>query len=341
MEDNQIRREINSIDIPNELNQRIMDGFMQAEKEINNHLLKKKRNIKKNFFLWSLAAVIFIGLFIGSTFVSPTMATIASKIPLFHKVFNRGPMADALYEHLIEQGFAIKNLSGSNNKISLSIDSKQYSSQKKKVKQAAKQFLQQQGYSNIEIKVNKYSGDKILDIKEQHPIQNKDFQEGIFGELKEAGFNTNNYSYRITLDPPEFTFVIPENDYEKGKNEIISIVKKAGDTYNVGYFKISFETYTLEESDRSARWGDIISTLNEVLLNQEEYSIKSFGSSVKENVKLYIQLDIQPNDSRAEDKVRAIEKEIHEFLSSQEIKKIIKDDRYQMIITSKDNQKLN
>lgn len=340
MEDNQIRKELMSIDIPKELNAKVKDGFMQAEKEMNSHSLKKKRNFKRNFFLWSSAAVIFIGLFIGSTFVSPAMATIASKIPFFNKVFNRGPIDEALLEHLKKLGFSIKGLSQSKNIISISVDQTQYSDHKKEVELEAEQFIQQQGYNHIEINVKKYSGNKIEKGME-HPLLNNDFTLEIYTKMKEAGFNTAYNTFTTKLDPPELTLVIPESDYKTRKNEIISIVRKAGETFEVGDFKISFETFTLENRERSIRWNDIISTLNEVLLNKKKYSISSFSSSVKDEVKLYVKLDIPAADSKAKEKANIIEQDIHEFLSSQKIKKILKDDHYQIVITSKDGKKIN
>lgn len=341
MEDNQIRKELNSIEIPEELNERIMNGFIQAEKEMSEPSLKKKINLKKKFLLWFSAAVIFIGLFIGSTFVSPAMATIASKIPLFNKVFKRGPIGDTLLEYLIEQGFEIKGQSQSRNKISIAIDPKQYSNQKKEVKQTAEQYLQQQGYDNIEIKIEKYDGYKIAKDIREYPIENRDFIFEIFTKMEEAGFNTSYNSYVAKPDPAELTLVIPETDYETRKNEIISIVKKAGNTFDVGEYKLSFETFTFDERERSERWANIISTLDEVLLNQEEYSIRSFGSSVKDDVTLYVQLDIPAKNSKSRGIAKAIEQEIHEFLSSKEINKTIKDDHYQIEITSKNEKKLN
>lgn len=341
MEDNPIRKEINSIELPKELNRRMMDGFMQVEQEMNNQLLKKKRNFKKKISLWSSAAVIFVGLFIGSTFVSPTMASIASKIPLFHNVFNRGPIAGALMEHLTKQGFAVKGLSQSKNNISISIDSKQYSEQKKEVEQSAERYIQEQGYSNIEIKVEKYSGAKVVKNVKEYPIENRDFIVEVSKKMEEAGFDTRYNHYQTKPKPAELTLVIPESDYKTRKKDIISIVKKVGDTFDVGAFKLSFKTFNFDDLERNGRWADIIPALNEVLLNHEEYSVKSFGSSIKNNVMLYVQLDIPANDLRAKEKAKLIEQDIHEFLSSPEISKIIKDDKYQIEITSSDNKKLH
>ncbi|WP_397537695.1 DUF4030 domain-containing protein [Rummeliibacillus pycnus] len=344
MEDNnQIQKNLNSIKIPNELNERVMKGFKQAEEEMSNQSLKKKGTFKKKFFLGSSAAVLFIGLFIGSTFVSPAMATLASKIPLFNTVFNRGTIEDALTKYLREKGFEVKHISQDYIKHTLliSIDSKQYDHQKKEVEQAAKQYLHQEGYNKINIKVKRNTGDIVLENIKEYPLENKDFLFEIRKQMKEAGFNLTYNQFMIKPKPAELTLLIPESDYNTRKNEIIRIVIEAGEAYNVGDFKISFETFIFDQRERNTRWMNIVSTLNEVLLNNEKYSIKSFGYSVKDKVKLYVQLNIRAGDSRAKEKAKLIEQDIHEFLSSQEIKKTIKDDQYQIEITSKDNKKIN
>ncbi|PKR85634.1 DUF4030 domain-containing protein [Heyndrickxia camelliae] len=341
MEHNPIRKEINSIELPKELNRRIMEGFIQAEQEMNNQSLKKKGNRKKYITLWFSAAIIFIGLFVGSSFVSPTIASIVSKMPLFHNVFNRGPIVESLMNHLIKQGYTIKGLSQTKNTISVSIDPKQYSEQKKEVEKAAKQYIQQQGYSNIEIKVKKYSGSKVIKNVTDYPLENSDFIIEISKKMAEAGFDTKYNQYQTKPKPAELTLVIPERDYKTRKNDIIQIVKEVGDAFDVGTFKISFNTFKIDNLERKDRWTDIISTLNEVLLNYKEYPINSFGSSINDNVRLYVQLDILRDNPSAKEKAKVIEQEIREFLSSPIINKVIKDDHYKIEITSKDKKRLN
>ncbi|MBO2537377.1 DUF4030 domain-containing protein [Rummeliibacillus suwonensis] len=343
MEDNQIRKKINSIAIPKELNARIMEGFHQAEQERSYPSLRKRQGIKRKIFLVASAAILFVGLFIGSTFVSPAMATIASKIPLFNTVFNRGTIDTALMKHLRKQGFAVSHITQSDygHEISIALDAKQYINQKEEVEQAAKQYLQQEGYSNIKIKVKKYTEQIVLENIREYPLENTDFLFEIRKQMKKAGFNIKYNQFVIKPKPAELTLLIPESDFNTRKNEIISIVKEAGETYDVGNFKISFKKYSFEQRDRNARWVSIVDTLHDVLLNNKKYSVKSFGFSVKDKVQLYVQLDIRAGDSRAKEKAKITEQDIHKFLSSQKLKKIIKDDHYQIEITSKDGKKIN
>lgn len=343
--DNQFRKELESIEIPKELNDRVIEGFMQAEKEMHSASSKKQiKKINKKILIWVAAAVMFVGLFIGSTFISPVMAKIASRIPMFNTILNRGPIGDALIEYLMEQGFSITGASQINDskEMSILIDHKQYSTQKDEVKKVAEQYLYDEGYSNLNIKVKKSSGEEtIIKNAKEYPLENTDFIIEITKKMEKAGFDTKYNSIGTKPKPAELTLVIPESDYKTRKSEIIKIVKETGEIFGVGDFKISFKTFTFEERDRNARWENIISSLNELLLIKEEYSVKSFGSSVEDIVSLYVVLDIPSNNTNAKETAKTVEHDIQQFLSSQDIKKTIQGDRYKIEISSKDNKKLN
>ena len=334
MEEKHIKKEFESIEIPSELSQRVRKGIMQAELEKENE--KKARNRKP--VVWAAVAILFLAVLVGTSLVSPSVSTFASKIPLLNKIFNQEPVEDGLINILAEKGFKVEGYSRDSKELIIAIESNNFQSDKAEINDISKEYMEQQGYNGISIQVIKYK-DKIIPSNNELAFDKPEFIMEIGSRLEDIGLN--NFKYIRKNDPLELTLTIPENVYNSKKEEIVQIVNEVGDEMNVEDFKISFNTFKQSVQDRNSRWADITGTLNEAFMKHDKYPIKSFGFSVDDHVTLYIQLDKDKNQEGFRDEAISIRDEVEAFLTSNEVQKKVRGDRYSIEISDKNDNKVD
>jgi hypothetical protein len=338
MEEKHIKKEFESIEIPSELSQRVRKGIMQAKMEKEN---ERKARYKKPMFVWGSVAILFFAVLIGTSLVSPSVSTLASKIPLLNKIFNQEPVENGLFKILADKGFKAQGYFKNPKEFIISTESNDFQSDKEKIKSISEEYLEQQGYNEVSIQVINYK-DEI--VPSSNPSSNKlafdkpEFIMEIGSRLEEIGLT--NFTYSKKRDPLELTLSIPESIYNSRKEEIVQIVTKVGDEMNIEDFIISFDTFKQDERDRNSRWAEIIGTLNEAFINYPEYPIKSFGFSVDDKVRLYIQLDKEKNQEGFREDAMSVRGEIEAFLTSNEVQKKVKGDQYLIEFRDKNNKKV-
>ena len=115
--DNKIRQELDKIEIPDELHNRVILGLEKA-KEVNQIAVinssasnkKQKSNRKKVIVIWIMAAILMIILFTSSALVSPTMAKMISSIPYLGSIFQSKSIMTVISEELEDKGYEIEGI---------------------------------------------------------------------------------------------------------------------------------------------------------------------------------------------------------------------------------------
>lgn len=334
MEEKHIKKEFESIEIPSELSQRVRKGIMQAKLEKENE--KKARNRKS--VVWAAVAILFLAVLISTSLVSPSVSTLAAKIPFLNKIFSQEPVEEDLIHILKEKGFKVEGYSRDSKELIIAIESNNFQSDKAKINDISKEYMEQQGYNGTSIQVIKYK-EEIIPSSNELAFDKPEFIMEIGSRLEEIGLS--NFKYTRKNDPLELTLTIPENVYNSKKEEIVQIVNEVGDEMNVEEFKISFDTFKQSVQDRNSRWADITGTLNEAFMKHDKYPIKSFGFSVDDHVTLYIQLDKVKNQEGFREEAIFIRDEVEAFLTSNEVQKKVRGDRYSIEISDKNNNKVD
>ncbi|WP_338368128.1 DUF4179 domain-containing protein, partial [Enterococcus faecium] len=155
---NTVKEEVDKIKIPEDkLDQAIEFGLKRGK--------KSKRGVGKKVLYICSAAVLLFGLLIGSTFVSPAMARVVSKIPYLGQIFeNENDVLYVISEELREKGY--KNtgagVSFPEKEIIIEIEGseKYFDTVKADVEKIARNILQSRNYDAYTLKVNKSRTDE-------------------------------------------------------------------------------------------------------------------------------------------------------------------------------------
>ena len=173
---NEIQRELEKIQIPEEVMGRMFKGIEQAKGEELITPIKVQGMSKRKKLIGSLAGLVAVGgLFFGSTFVSPAMAQIASKIPFLNEVFMKDldkEGADSVFnlvrEEGLKRGYEVTGMrvgqglmeGDDPEKVYVFLTSKDYNEKRKlEVENLTKEMLDQKGYYAKSIGVLPFKAD--------------------------------------------------------------------------------------------------------------------------------------------------------------------------------------
>jgi len=178
--DNKIRQELDKIEIPDELHNRVILGVQKAKEDnqipvINSSASNKKQKSKRKKVIvtWITAAILMIILFTSSGLVSPTMAKMISSIPYLGSVFQSKSIMTVIYEELEDKGYEIEGIGiryDPQKMIMINIKGTDYYKEvKDEVKKIAKNKLNEKGYDaySVEVDVFKERTDYILNEEEK------------------------------------------------------------------------------------------------------------------------------------------------------------------------------
>ncbi|MGE7186226.1 DUF4030 domain-containing protein [Peribacillus sp. NPDC006672] len=189
--DNKIKQEMDKIEIPKELTNRVLLGVENAKKDYKRHNQlkpeskndRKKWSLRKRIIFLSGVAVLFLGLFISSAFVSPAMAKVISNIPYLGSIFQSEPIGNLTFDELEEKGYKISG-TGISYKPKKEVDVRvegsddYFNEVKDDIEKTAQAILKSKGYDAYSVKVSKepvlndYDLNKE-DIKEKTLLDNE------------------------------------------------------------------------------------------------------------------------------------------------------------------------
>lgn len=333
-----------------ELKNRIMTDIetLESKEKSKNLTLStrtKKRSVIRKLTYSGIALVIFFCLFIGSTFISPAMAEVASKIPYLSKILHSEPINETIWKALEKKGYHISGLGGNASHFSISIDgSEQYFQDvREEVEEIAANVLKEKGYDGYKIEVNRQI-DRVPDsvISERDQAIAKALEES-YKHLTELQFNVLSHGY--SYPSPDSDKVIINVDIpitEKRIEEIKKTINESLKAKNIESYSIEINKIDLAQREKEAKWNEIFPAIIEGLTAKKEYKVTGFAYSFHPApLQIIIKTSINASDKDADEKVHIIEETINEFLNSEEIQSKIGGDPYEIIIRGKDKQKIN
>jgi Protein of unknown function (DUF4030) len=336
---NEMKEQIDDIEIPEErLNRSIEFAIHRGKKE------RRKFPVNR-FMLTASAAVVLFGLFIGSAFVSPAMASMVAKIPYLGKIVVPENGEDVVQEIAdeLEEKYTIMGMGVSYPEKVIQIyvegDESYYKKVKSDVKQTAKEVLRKRHLNAYGVEVN-LGKEEVMEPTEEEKRNSQEFKT-IYDELaKEAdkrGFNLLQTS--VDYGSRELQIEIPSN--EDTEEEIKEILDEIVGSHGMDEISVSFKKINMEKRDQDKRWREILSLLQDDLLGKQKYKVRMVGYSVHPEPEIQAFLSLSEKDDNAKAFAEELEKAINEVLQSDKLRSKVKDDDYHINIYSKEDKILN
>jgi uncharacterized protein with GYD domain len=350
---NKIKREIDNIEIPKELHYRAKQGIQQAKVETK----VSKRFMGNRKIAISTAVLIMFFIVIGSTFVSPTMSSILAKVPFLSNITASAPIEKVLTEELNERGYKVHGVDQApypKKIMYVAINGTQayYEDNKDEILNEAEDILLAHNYDAFSVQTVKYNREKEL-VTEEEMMENLSEEtkqyvkesdiliEEIHQKFEESGFNTsgfgvthNEYDHNVTVDVP---------NTEKRTAEIEQTIQQIIDSNDFGEFDIKLNIFNKERRElESAIATSVIPPLHEGLRARKEFHTKGMAYSFHPlPLQIIVKTTIDSSDRDAKEIAKKIETNVEEFLNTEEIKKVMKNEPYKIIVRSSDQKKLN
>lgn len=347
---------LNNLEVPksietfmDELPNRYANG--EIEKDIEDQVnrewsgfqkdLKKKNRFKQKRVIFPVSIAVACLLFIGGAFVSPAMAQIASKIPYLNLLFESKPVIDEISDALNEEGYKWDGLvvSVRPREVSVMIEGsdKYYREVKEPVTELIQGILDAKGYDAYKIRVSKMS--PIEEVPGKESDEYDKIYAIVLEVLEKYGYDSLGQVNGINDDLIEFELPKTETRKEEIENAVIESLKQK----QVGEFRIKIHTYNPQKREREGRWMPVVETISDGLTAKKRYKVKSVGYTNKhEYFSISIDTNLSPSNKNTDDVVNEIEQTVQDFLSSDEIQKMIQGDQYEIVIYDKTGKgKLN
>ncbi len=334
---NNVKKEMDKIKIPEDkLNQAIEFAIKRGK--------KNQRSLGKKVIYFSSAAVLLFALLIGSTFVSPAMAKVVSKIPYLGQIFESKSLIIVISEELRAKGYntistGIRYETEKIVEVSIDGSDDYYNEVKDDVEKIVNGILKSRGYDAYSVKVNKFvpRSDYVLKDKE---AKEKNVLEGeVTKKLRQLDYKFD----MVQIDPTEkemfINIVGSKKYYNTIQDAVEKVAKEIAETNHYTGYKIKVTRVTTEVrvADKAS---EIISVVTEGLISKKEYKVTGVGYKSKP-LRIMINTSVQSSNPAAKELAMKIETEINEFLKSEDVSSILGDEAYEIIVYSKDKKKIN
>jgi Protein of unknown function (DUF4030) len=333
---NSVKKEVDKIQIPDDkLEQRIGYAIKSGKKD--------KRRIGKKVFYISSAAVLLLGLLVGSAFVSPVMANVVSRIPYLGSIFQSEPITSLILDDLKVKGYKIRSVGiryEPKKMIIVYVEAPDdYNEVKNDVGKITKGILKSKGYDAYSVKVSKSIDKDDYVLNEEETKEKTHLENKVNEKLKEADFKFD----WVQVDPTENTIFINVVGSKEYYNTIQDAVKKTAikvaSENNYKDYRINVTRVTVKVT-KPDKGSQVITAITEGLMSKKEYKVSSVGYKSKP-LTFIIRTSILSTEPTAKTLGTEIESTIVEFLESKEISPILDKEPYKIIVNSKDNKKMN
>ncbi|WP_449623038.1 DUF4030 domain-containing protein [Robertmurraya sp. Marseille-Q9965] len=330
-----------------ELKNRIMTDMERLcpnEKPKNVFLRTRKRGLAHKLIYSGIALLILFGLFIGSAFISPAMAEVASKIPYLNKIFHSEPINQTLLRELETKGYKISGLGGNAGHISIFIDGTEayFQNVHDEIEEIATDILKEKDYDGYKIEVSRQI-DRPVPPPTEFELALEEALKESYDKLIELQFKIGSYGYQYsspTSDEVVVELEIPST--EKRIEEIQKIISESLKIKKIDSYSLKINKVDFSQREKEAKWDEIFPVIFEGLSAKKDYKVIGFAYSFHPApLQIIIKTSINASDKDADEKVRLIEKTINEFLNSEEIQKKINGDPFEIIIRGKNKQRIN
>ncbi|MFF2875176.1 DUF4030 domain-containing protein [Gottfriedia sp. NPDC057991] len=331
-----LKKEIQNIQVPKDkLNTAIEAGFKKGKR-------KSKRG--HQFIYFSSAAVLMFGILVSSAFISPTMAEVVSKIPYLSLIFKSKSLDMIIWDKLNGKSYKVSSVGVSytpKKSIQISLDGSDqyYDEVKNEVKKTVNEVLQSKGYDSYAIKITQQKDFKDYELNEEEKKEKGLLESEVTKTLKQLKYTFDS----VFVDPTEksiFINIVGSKDYYKDvTKDVQKVAFETAKTNHYPGYKIKVTRVTVEIS-KSDKGSLIVPVISEGLMSKKEFKVTGVGYKSKP-LKIIIRTSIKSSNPLAKNLGEEIETEINEFLKSKDISSVLGDEKYEIIIYSKDKNKIN
>ncbi|MDM5357053.1 DUF4030 domain-containing protein [Peribacillus sp. ACCC06369] len=321
---------------------------LESQEKNKNPILStgiKKVSLIRKLAYSSIALIILFGLFIGSTFVSPAMAEVVSKIPFLNSIINEKSVGVMIKEALKKEGY---NFSGTTidytkKEITITVEGNKqyYKSVKDEIESIVKDVLQSKKYDAYKIKVERYK--EYVDVLSEKDKIQKEKQAKEDMELWKA-LDKVFEKYHILqygVNPSYKTVEIDLPDTETNTDEIKKEVSKIVQTITNEQYTVKIKKIDMKKEDQDERWRKILDSVTDELIGKKGYKVTLTGYSINPEPRIDIWTSIKSSDSDSREHGDTIEKVLKEYINSKEMQPLVKNDSYKINVYSKDKKKIN
>ncbi|WP_106498213.1 DUF4030 domain-containing protein [Lentibacillus sp. Marseille-P4043] len=330
----------------------------RIKKGVFNEIRNKKANspVGKKLMYFSSAIVLLFGVLIGAAFVSPSVAKVLAQIPVLNSLFEKdssSSLGSSIIDTLEELDY---NIGGSfldvrEKTIGVSIKGSEsyFNEVKGDVEQEIEGILHEKGLDAYHVEVgrekenvsveNEISDEQRKKI-EGYMKKSKNLENAILNELDKQNYDIISAHVRINKIEKFIPLEIPVS--ETRVEEIKQIVNNIVEKKNLGDFKIKIYKIDPEKEEADRRWTPVITTITEGLIGMEGLKVEGVGYSFYPSpLTLSIRTSIDSSDSNAKELGNEIERTVRQFIESNEVAEIVKDDPYKINVYNKDKEKIN
>ena len=290
---NKIRSEMEKIQIPDEVMDRMYRGLEKAKREEEVPEMKRRGMSKRKKLIGALAGLVAaFGLLFGATFVSPAMAQMAAKIPYLNQVFLKDLDEDGaksvfalVREEGLRRGYEPSGfrvgqglMEGDDlDKVYVFLKSKDYNEETKlDAEKVTKEMLDQKGYYAKSIEVLPFKADFYASMRRINRIMMAEAKE-IETLLKDKGVSVDYVGMNRGIN--ELFVILP--DKEKRVEEVRTIIQ-AYQKGKYNEFSLDIRTVNLSNLDEDTKLKKDLYTIFEGLVAKKEaYKVNSFTYTTK------------------------------------------------------------
>ncbi len=350
---NKLKHELEKIEIPRELHNRAKMGVQKAKAELNGssevNKRSKNRFSKKATYVCA-AVVLFFGLFIGSAFVSPAMAKMASKLPYLGQIFESDLVISDIGEELKKRNYPISGVGvsyqdGKEISIRISGSEEDFNKIKEEVEKTTHDILGSRNYDAYTVTVSRTEdNEEPMKVGEEDKkrIEENDFlYKTINDVLEKHGYDILTLSIKNYNLDRGIMVEVPGTESEAQLDKIEALINDVVESNDIETYPVEFKKVDLEKREQEARWANILHLVGEDLLGKKVYKITGLAYSVDPEPEIIFHSSLKSTDPDAKEYGEDMETVIEDFLSSEEMKDKVKGDSYMITIRSKDQKKLN
>lgn len=344
--------ELSKIQFSDQLKNNVINKVNGEKYEANKHKKWKSRQ-KKIICIIAPLAVVFI-LFLASTYISPTMANVAAKIPYFHWFIQQQDSKDEIIAQIDtvlkenELQMSSLDLSIPNKEITIwvPLSKSELQEQKTQLTKDLQESLRDNNFGKYEIMLkreepNHSHNEKLSEEDIQNQKDSKELQKKIQQYLDTHDFVTA-FPIRVSINSKmkDIYISLPKTDHRKA--ELRKNIEEISKEY--GTFDIRITQVNMTAREQEIRWekNNIMGILAQGLMDNKKFEVKGFSYSFHPlPLQIKIKLSVHSSDKIAKELASKIEEEIELFIQTDEITKDVRNDPYQVTILSKDKKVLN
>jgi hypothetical protein len=359
---------LNDLQVPHTLNTFInnlpdryekgeMDPQMeeQVEKDwghFTHREIRAKKTIRNKVVYFSVTIAATFSLFIGATFVSPSVAKIAAAIPYLHLVFEKKIEANTLITEINETLFENAEYSPSNIVVTIYnskqevtvavLDTEEYFAQVKENLQSIVEEVTRKNHEDFTVKlINDPETGKIFKDSMQSPPEGNEELEQVSMIVEEVlqsyGYGKSGVGVRLGRIDLE-NIPNTETRVEEIKTNIIEALQSE----KKGEYEIKVHLYDQKAREREEAFMPIYHAIHEGLTAKTEfYHFDGVGfSSKKDYFYMEVRTTVPSTDKHIDEVVNQLTQTIQELLLSDDIQKQIDNEPYKIVILSSDKKEL-